>query len=108
MVTASHNPAKYNGYKCYGSDGCQMTDNDANAVTACIRALDMFADVQVADYEAAVADGHIRLVGQELLDSYYEQVLAQQVNPAVSARAGLSVIYTPLNGTGNVPVREIL
>ena len=108
MVTASHNPAKYNGYKCYGADGCQMTDNDANAVTACIRALDMFADVQVADYDEALADGRIRLVGQELLDSYYEQVLAQQVNPTVSARAGLSVIYTPLNGTGNVPVREIL
>ncbi len=108
MVTASHNPAKYNGYKCYGSDGCQMTDADADAVTECIRALDIFTDVQVADYDAAVAQGRIRLIGEELLESYYAQVLAQQVNAGVCTEAGLSVIYTPLNGTGNVPVREIL
>ena len=108
MVTASHNPAKYNGYKCYGADGCQMTDGDAGEVTDYIRALDIFEDVTVADYDGALADGRIRLIGEELLVSYYEQVLAQQVNPAVCAQAGLSVIYTPLNGTGNVPVREVL
>ncbi len=108
MVTASHNPAKYNGYKCYGADGCQMTDHDADEVTAHIRALDIFEDVQVADYDTALADGRIRLIGQELLDSYMEQVLAQQVNPTVCAEAGLKVIYTPLNGTGNLPVREVL
>ncbi len=108
MVTASHNPAKYNGYKCYGADGCQMTDKDAGEVTDYIRALDIFEDVTVAEYDAAVADGRIRLIGEELLESYLTQVLAQQVNPTVSAQAGLSVIYTPLNGTGNVPVRQIL
>ena len=108
MVTASHNPAKYNGYKCYGADGCQMTDADANAVTACIDTVDVFDDVQVADYEAAVAAGTIRSIGDELLDSYLQEVLKQQVNPGVSARAGLKLIYTPLNGTGNLPVREML
>ncbi|MBQ5841511.1 MAG: phospho-sugar mutase, partial [Clostridia bacterium] len=108
MVTASHNPAKYNGYKCYGADGCQMTDDDANEVTDFIRALDIFKDVRVADYDTAVADGRIRLIGQDLLDSYMEQVLAQQVNPDVCAKAGLRIIYTPLNGTGNLPVREVL
>lgn len=108
MVTASHNPAKYNGYKCYGADGCQMTDADAGEVTDYIRALDIFEDVKVADYDGAVADGRIRLIGQDLLDSYMEQVLAQQVNPGVCARADIRVIYTPLNGTGNVPVRQAL
>ncbi len=108
MVTASHNPAKYNGYKCYGADGCQMTDTDAGEVTDYIRALDIFEDVKVADYDQAVADGRIRLIGRELLDSYMEQVLAQQVNPAVCRQANIRVIYTPLNGTGNLPVREVL
>lgn len=108
MVTASHNPAKYNGYKCYGADGCQMTDSDANAVTECIRALDIFDDVTVADFDAAVEDGRIRLIGDELLESYLGKVMEQQVNPGVCAEAGLKVIYTPLNGAGNVPVREVL
>ncbi len=108
MVTASHNPAKYNGYKCYGADGCQMTDAAANEVTACIRALDIFADVTVADYDAAVADGRIRLIDEQMMEAYYENVLAQQVNPTVCASAGLKLIYTPLHGTGNKPVREVL
>ncbi len=108
MVTASHNPAKYNGYKCYGADGCQMTDADANAVTDCIRALDIFEDVTVADFDAAVEDGRIRLIGDELLESYLGKVMEQQVNPGVCAEAGLKVIYTPLNGAGNIPVREVL
>lgn len=108
MVTASHNPAKYNGYKCYGADGCQMTDEDANTVTACIRALDIFEDVKVADFDEAIQDGRIRLIGDELLESYIGKVMEQQVNPNVCADAGLKVIYTPLNGAGNVPVREVL
>ncbi len=108
MVTASHNPAKYNGYKCYGADGCQMTDVDANAVTDCIRALDIFEDIKVADFDAAVEDGRIRMIGNELLESYLGKVMEQQVNPGVCAEAGLKVIYTPLNGAGNIPVREVL
>ncbi len=108
MVTASHNPAKYNGYKCYGADGCQMTDADANEVTDYIRALDIFADVTVADFDAAVKNGSIRLIGDELLESYLGKVMEQQVNPGVCAEAGLKVIYTPLNGAGNIPVREVL
>ncbi len=108
MVTASHNPAQYNGYKCYGADGCQMTDADAAAVTACIRTLDIFEDVRTVAYDAAVADGRITPVGAALLDSYLAQVERQQVNPGICREAGLKVIYTPLNGTGNLPVREIL
>ena len=108
MVTASHNPAKYNGYKCYGADGCQMTDADAAAVTACIDTVDLFEDVQVADYDEAVQNGTIRMIGDELTESYLGEVLKQQINPGVSAEAGLKLIYTPLNGTGNLPVREML
>lgn len=108
MVTASHNPAKYNGYKCYGADGCQMTDADAGEVTDYIRALDIFDDVTVADFDVAVSDGRIRFIGDELLESYLGKVMEQQVNPDVCAKAGLRVIYTPLNGAGNVPVREVL
>lgn len=108
MVTASHNPSQYNGYKCYGADGCQMTDADADAVTACIRQVDIFDDVTVADYDTAVAQGLIRIVGDEVLESYMQQVLAQQINPGLCQDAGLRVIYTPLNGTGNLPVRQVL
>ena len=108
MVTASHNPAKYNGYKCYGPDGCQMTDHDANEVTGYIRKVDAFRDVKVADYDAAVADGTIRIIGGDLLASYMMCVLSRQVTPGVCERTKLSVVYTPLNGTGNKPVREVL
>lgn len=108
MVTASHNPAKYNGYKCYGPDGCQMTDHDANEVTGYIRKVDAFRDVKVADYDAAVADGTIRIIGGDLLASYMTCVLSRQVTPGVCERTKLSVVYTPLNGTGNKPVREVL
>ena len=108
MVTASHNPAKYNGYKVYGSDGCQITDDDANDVTTFIQKVDLFEDVQAADYDAAVAEGRIRIIDDELLESYTEKVLEQQVNPGITAEAGLRLVYTPLNGTGNLPVRETL
>ena len=108
MVTASHNPAKYNGYKCYGPDGCQMTDADAGDVLEYINKVDLFEDVYTMPYDEAVAAGLIKVIGDELLESFTQQVLAQQVNPGVSAEAGLRLVYTPLNGTGNLPVREIL
>ncbi len=108
MVTASHNPAKYNGYKCYGADGCQMTDHDADEVTACIDALDTFADVRVIDEAAAVEAGLLVTIDNALLESFYENVMAQQVEADACKKAGLSVIYTPLNGTGNIPVRTVL
>ena len=108
MVTASHNPAKYNGYKCYGPDGCQMTDADAGDVLEYINKVDLFEDVYTMPYDEAVSAGLIKLIGDDLLESFTQQVLAQQVNPGVSAEAGLRLVYTPLNGTGNLPVREIL
>lgn len=108
MVTASHNPSKYNGYKCYGADGCQMTDGDAGEVTDCIRQVDIFKGVHVADFDQAQKDGLICPIQASLLEAYMENVLACQMNPGICGKAPLKVVYTPLNGTGNKLVRRTL
>lgn len=108
MVTASHNPAKYNGYKAYGSDGCQMTIDAANAVLNKINALDMFDDVKFMPFDDALASGMISYIGEDIYESYYQNVLAQGINTDLCAKSGLKIVYTPLNGTGNKPVRTIL
>lgn len=95
MVTASHNPAKYNGYKCYGPDGCQMTDHDASEVTAYIRKVDLFRGVKTVPFDEALADGRIVTIADALLESYMDCVLSRQVNAGVCGRARLSVVYTP-------------
>lgn len=108
MVTASHNPAKYNGYKAYGDDGCQITLEVAEAVISEINALDMFKDVKYCDFEEAVANGMISYIEESVIEDYYQNVLAQGINTELCADSGLKIVYTPLNGTGNKPVREIL
>lgn len=108
MVTASHNPAKYNGYKVYGDDGCQITLRGAEIILEKINSLDIFNDVKTADFDEKLADGTISYIGQEVIDSYYRSVLAQGINTDLCASSGLKVVYTPLNGTGNKPVRHIL
>ena len=108
MVTASHNPAKYNGYKAYGEDGCQMTDAAATAVYDEICKLDIFNDVKITDFDEAVKSGMIEYVDDAVYDTYLEKVLEQQVNPGICKGAGLKVVYTPLNGTGNKLVRRVL
>ena len=108
MVTASHNPAKYNGYKAYGEDGCQMTDEAATAVYDEIQKLDMFNDVKIADFDEALASGMIEYVDDSVYDSYLEKVLEQQVNPGTCKGADLKIVYTPLNGCGNKLVRRVL
>ncbi len=108
MVTASHNPAKYNGYKAYGADGCQITLEVAEAVINEINSLDMFHDVKTTDFDAAVKDGQIRYIEQPVIEEYFQNVLAQGINTKLCADSGLKIVYTPLNGTGNKPVREIL
>lgn len=108
MVTASHNPAAYNGYKAYGEDGCQMTDVAANTVYDEISKLDMFKDVKIADFDEAVKSGMIEYVDESAYDTYLEKVMEQQVNPGVCKGADLKVVYTPLNGTGNKLVRKVL
>jgi len=108
MITASHNPAKYNGYKVYGSDGCQMTTEDANAVYARIEKVDMFSGTDGADFDEAVADGRIKFIQKSVIEKFYEAVKARQINPKICVKYPLKVVYSPLNGTGNVPVRRIL
>ena len=108
MITASHNPAKYNGYKVYGEDGCQITLDVANTVIGKINAVDMFGGAKVTDYEAAVASGMISYIGDDIIEAYYKRVLEEGIHTDLVADSGLKVVYTPLNGTGNKPVREIL
>ena len=108
MVTASHNPAKYNGYKAYGSDGCQRTIDAADAVLAKINALDIFNDVKHMPFDEALAAGMISYIGDDVIEDYFRNVLAQGINTDLCAKSGLKIVYTPLNGTGNKPVRTIL
>lgn len=109
MVTASHNPARYNGYKCYGSDGCQMTDGNADAVYGEIQNVGYFnGDIKLADFDEAVQSGSIEIVSDDLYESYLDNVQAQTVNRDVCKGSGLKLVYTPLNGAGNKLVRKIL
>ena len=108
MVTASHNPPEYNGYKAYGSDGCQMTIDAADAVLAKINALDIFNDVKHMPFDEALAAGMISYIGDDVIEDYFRNVLAQGINTDLCAKSGLKIVYTPLNGTGNKPVRTIL
>lgn len=108
MITASHNPAAYNGYKAYGEDGCQMTDVAAGIVYNEICKLDMFNDVKTIDFDKAINDGLIEYIDEKVYDDYIANVKMQQVSPNVCTGADLKVVYTPLNGTGNKLVRRVL
>ncbi len=108
MVTASHNPAKYNGYKCYGSDGCQMTDTAAGEVYSEIQKIDCFDDVKLVDLDKALSDGTIEYIKDEFYESYLGKVEEQAIRKDICKDAGLRVVYTPLNGAGNKLVRKIL
>ena len=108
MITASHNPAAYNGYKAYGEDGCQMTDVAANAVYDEIQSIDMFDGVKIADFDEAVKSGMIEYVDDSVYTEYLKNVKSRQVSCGICNDADLSVVYTPLNGTGNKLVRRVL
>ena len=109
-ITASHNPKEYNGYKAYWEDGAQLPPEHADTVSEAINKLDIFADVKIADYDKALADGIIRIIGAEMDEKYLTNVQAQAVNPnAVKAVADtLKIVYTPLHGTGHKLVPEIM
>ena len=108
IITASHNPSKYNGYKCYDPNGYQMTDEAAAKTYAYIQKVDMFSGVRTMDFDEAVAAGKITYIGREVFENFYKEVRKAQVNPDAAKGSDLSVIYTPLNGTGNKHVRVIL
>ncbi len=108
VVTASHNPAEYNGYKAYGPDGCQLSGDASACVSDAVEKVDMFSEIRSVDFDTALNDGMIEYIGQGNYESYYENVLSQSIDPAVVASTDLKVIYTPIHGTGNKPVREVL
>ena len=108
MVTASHNPAKYNGYKVYGEDGCQITLSGAEIILEKINSLDVFTGVKTSDFEDELTKGNISYIGEDVIEDFYKHVLAEGINTDLCPTSGLKVVYTPLNGTGNKPVREIL
>ena len=107
MLTASHNPAIYNGYKVYGSDGCQMTDEAADKVYAKIKNTDVLTGAKRMSFSEAVQQGLIQFVEEGCKEAFYQAVLSQQVHPGLCKEAGLSLVYTPLNGTGLEPVTHI-
>ncbi|MBQ5320695.1 MAG: phospho-sugar mutase [Oscillospiraceae bacterium] len=107
MITASHNPAKYNGYKAYGPDGCQLTLEAADAVLAEINKIDVLDGFSDSVFSEEIEKGTISYIGEEVIEKYYSCVLSQSVNKGAD-NSGVNIVYTPLNGTGNVPVREIL
>ena len=107
VISASHNAGAYNGVKCYGPDGCQMTDEPAAIVTEKIGTIPYFVPEQKTFTEFMEA-GLISYISQEVWEKYYQTVLAEAVEPEMLRNAGLNIVYTPLCGTGNEPVREIL
>ena len=108
MVTASHNPAKYNGYKAYGPDGCQMTDEAADIVYAEIQKTDILTGAKVMDFEEGVKAGRIEYVGDDCKEALYQAIEARSVRPGICAASGLKLVYSPLNGSGLVPVTRVL
>ena len=106
VISASHNSGQYNGVKCYGPDGCQMTDEPAAVVTEKISQIPYFVP-ETKTFEQYLKDGNIRYIRQELWEDYYKTVMREAIAPERVKQARLNVIYTPLCGTGNEPVREI-
>ena len=108
MVTASHNPAKYNGYKAYGPDGCQMTDDAAAIVYDEIQKTDVLNGAEYISFAEGVENGLIRFVGDDCKKALYEAIESRQVRPGLCKSAGLKLVYSPLNGAGLVPVTQVL
>ena len=108
MITASHNPSKYNGYKVYGSDGCQITTEAAAEILAEIEKLDIFTDVKKMDFDKAVEENKIKYIPEEVLDSFIEQVKNQSVLYGEEVDKNVAIVYSPLNGTGLEPVTRVL
>lgn len=110
-MTASHNPAPYNGYKAYGPDGCQITSEAAAAISAAMEATDPFKGIKSMDFDDAVSQGLVKWIDDSCLDAYYDAVVDKSVNnltPEQIAAAPLKLVYTPLNGTGLIPVTTVL
>lgn len=107
VITASHNPAKYNGYKAYAPDGSQLGPEAADYVLSIMQSVDIFNGVKYCNFDEAVNKGQIEYIGEDIIEEYINNVIAQRVIPDADL-SGLKVVYTPLNGAGNKPVREVL
>lgn len=108
VITASHNPAKYNGFKCYDPRGFQMTDEGAKATYEYIQKVDIFNDVKVMDFDTAIENKRIEYIEDWLIKEFFDNVEEQRIDRDACTDSDLKIIYTPLNGTGNKPVRRIL
>ena len=108
MVTASHNPSKYNGYKVYGSDGCQITTEAAAVILGEIEALDIFSDVKKTDFDESISEGKIHWIDPSVEDDFIAEVKAQSVLGGASIDRNVAIVYSPLNGTGREPVIRTL
>lgn len=107
VVTASHNPAKYNGYKVYGADGCQITLEVADAILAEIEAVDVFDDVKIMDFETGISEGKIKYIEDDVITGFIDAVSERALNPKEIDK-NVSIVYTPLNGTGRYCVTRCL
>lgn len=108
MITASHNPAQYNGYKVYGADGCQITTEAASSILAEINKLDIFADVQQEAFAAALSRKQISYIEEAVYNAFLAEVKRQSVLFGEQVKQDVAIVYTPLNGTGLKPVTQIL
>ena len=108
MVTASHNPAKYNGYKAYGPDGCQVTDDAAAVIYDEIQKTDILTGAKLISFQEGLDSGLISYVGDDCKEALYDAIKARSVRPGLCKTAGLKLVYSPLNGSGLVPVTRIL
>ena len=108
MITASHNPAKYNGYKAYGPDGCQVTDDAAAVIYDEIQKTDILTGAKLVSFQEGLDSGLISYVGDDCKEALYDAIKARSVRPGLCKTAGLKLVYSPLNGSGLVPVTRIL
>ena len=108
VLTASHNPAIYNGYKAYGPDGCQLNLDASEYVLSIMNKVDIFTEVKTIDFEEGIKSGKIEFIGDNVIEAYLDNVQSQLVNKNVCKENDIKIIYTPLHGSGNKPVRAIL
>lgn len=108
MITASHNPAKYNGYKVYGADGCQITTKAAKEIYAQIESTDIFRDIDFGDFDKSLADNKLEYITDDVLTAYIENVKEQSVLFSDEVNRNVAIVYSPLNGAGYIPVTRAL
>lgn len=107
-ITASHNPKEYNGYKAYWEDGCQVSSEIADGMTKCIQAVDMFKNIRTCDYDQAVGDGMITVLSEEYDRMYLDEIEKLAIHSGDELDLSIPIVYTPLNGAGSVPFRQML